>query len=208
MNDCIVDCNATWWCLVHQDLVLTSYFWPSMCWLLCQAKIMGTRIRRGEKVKEFRKPKDCEFWNHIVLNLKFVTLNEEFCHGLSFYTCWSWIQGPSCFFFSGVLTIWLKFFNCDIHLIMVQAQIWCINSETNRMQTINYYVHHTTRNVSKFDVVDVSGASMMSYILIVWCCITPKNRWVSLSWEILQNFNFCSDPLTYDPIGQLKDNRW
>ena len=63
---------------------------------------------------------------------------------------------------------------------MVQAQIWCINSETNRMQTINY-LHHTTINVSKFDVLDASGVSMMSYIVIVWCCITPENRWVSLS---------------------------
>ena len=54
---------------------------------------------------------------------------------------------------------------------MVQAQIWCINSETNRMQTINYYVHHTTGNVSKFDIIDASGVSMMSYIVIVWCCM-------------------------------------
>ena len=75
------------------------------------------------------------------------------------------------------------------------------------MQTTNYYVHHTTKDVSKFDVMDASGESMMSYILIVWCYITLKNRWVSLSWEILQNVNFSSGSLTYDPIGQLKDNR-
>ena len=75
------------------------------------------------------------------------------------------------------------------------------------MQTSDYYIHHTMKDVSKFDVIDASEESMISCILIIWCCITLKNRWVSLSQEILQKFNFCSDPLTYDPIGQLKNNK-
>ena len=49
------------------------------------------------------------------------------------------------------------------------------------MQTTSYYVHYATKDVSKFDVIDALEESMMSYILIVWCCITLKNRWVSLS---------------------------
>ena len=58
------------------------------------------------------------------------------------------------------------------------------------MQTISYQIHHTTKFVSKFDVIDVSEESMTSLILSVWGCITLKNTWVPLSQEILQNFNF------------------
>ena len=62
--------------------------------------------------------------------------------------------------------------------------------------------------VSRFDVLDASVESMMSYMLSVWGCITLKNTWVSVSQDISQNWNFCSDPLTYDPICQIKNNRW
>ena len=75
------------------------------------------------------------------------------------------------------------------------------------MQTISYYVQHTKKNVSRFSIIDMSVESMTSYMLSVWGCITLKNRWVSLSQEISQNINFCSDPVTYDPIGQIKNSR-
>ena len=75
------------------------------------------------------------------------------------------------------------------------------------MQTISCYVHHTKKLFSRFDIIDTSVESMTSYMLSVWGYIALKNTWVSLSHEISQYLNFCSDPLTYDPIGQRKNSR-
>ena len=129
--------------------------------------------------------------------------------GSGFYTCWSWIQGPSCIFFQWhthclieIFQLWHAF-NCGASSDLMHKfweQIEC------KLVIIIYIIlQKMFQNLLWLDVLE---ESMMSCILIILCCITLKNRWASLSWEFLQKFNFCSDPLTYDPIGQLKNNRW